>query len=112
MDTSDYNTPIKTYFDDRNMFYLMPSYTKTAKVYLKLSESYTDDDYMRIQSPKTQRFFELETTMGDIKPTETNSLIQIGLLLSPYRDRYERKVFTIFDFFGTIGGFYGLMETF
>ena len=38
--------------------------------------------------------------------------IEIGILLNPKRDRYERKVFPIFDLFATIGGIYGLMQSF
>ena len=38
MDFNDYSTPIKSHFDDRNSFRILPSFSKQIKIYLKLSE--------------------------------------------------------------------------
>ena len=39
MDFNDYSTPIKSHFDDRNSFHILPTFTKQIKIYLKLSEA-------------------------------------------------------------------------
>ena len=60
MDFTDFNTPIKSYVDDRNFFYLHSNITKISRVYLQQNEAIMDDDYLQIRSASRSNFFSVE----------------------------------------------------
>ena len=67
MDFNDYSTPIKSRFDDTNVFSIIANYTKEIKIYLKLSEANLDDDYLKIKSSTSQQFFEVQKTLENLQ---------------------------------------------
>ena len=67
MDFNDYSTPIKSLFDDTNVFNIIPDYLKEIKIYLKLSEANLDDDYLKIKSATSQQFFEVQKTLENLQ---------------------------------------------
>ena len=110
MDFTDFNTPVKTYIDDRSFFYLNPSATKLWRVYLQQNEAITNDDYLKIQSASKLNFFSIEKTIVDFSyPSE--KLINISVLLGPNKNTYSRSVFSIMDLFGNVGGVYGHLQS-
>ena len=66
MDFSDFITPVKSYVDDRNYFYLTPTATKVSRVYLEQNEVVLNDDYLQIQSTPLKQFFSIEKTIVDM----------------------------------------------
>ena len=106
-----FSTPIKQNFDDRNTFYILPSFSKQIKIYLKLSEANLNDDYLRFQESTSTKFFEVENRLEDLQILTLDSVIDIGIFIASTRDTYSRTVFSIFDLFGAIGGLYGLMSS-
>ena len=110
MDFSDFNTPIKSYFDDRNYFYLSPTTTKYSRVYLQQNEAIMNDDYFKIRSISYANFFSIEKTIIDFAD-KSDKLIEISLMRSPNKNTYSRSVFTIMDLFGNVGGVYGLLQS-
>ena len=66
MDFNDYSTPIKSLFDDTNVFNIIPDYLKEIKIYLKLSEANLEDDYFKIKSATSQQFFEVQKTLDNL----------------------------------------------
>ena len=109
MDFNDYNTPIKTYVDDRTSFYLQTSSTKIVKIYAKLNNANLDDDYLKIKSSSNKQFFSVDRINNDLGSYDTSSVAEVGIFLDPNRDSYQRTVFTILDLFGTVGGIFGLL---
>ena len=75
MDFSDFNTPVKTYLDDRNAFYTSSTISKTIKLYARLNEVNLDDDYLSLKSPTHKEFFTLEKTVVDINAINSNPII-------------------------------------
>ena len=67
LDLNDYQNPIKTYFDDRNTFYIVPSLSKEIRMYLRLIDANLDDDYMGVKSSNTKQFFDIERTTKDLQ---------------------------------------------
>ena len=110
MDFTDFSTPIKSYVDDRNYFFLNPlvSMSKQWRVYLQQNEAITNDDYLQIQSASRSDFFSIEKTIVD-HLYDTNKIIDIYLMLGPYKNTYSRSVYTVMDLFGNVGGVYGLL---
>ena len=74
MDFNDYQNPIKTYFDDRNSFYILPSISKEIRMFIKLSEADLDDDYLGFKSSNTKQFFDIERTTEDLRTILTNPI--------------------------------------
>ena len=111
LDFNDYNTPIKTKFDDHSTFQILQSFSKELKLYLKLSEAVLDDDYFRIKSSSKTQFFEIESRLEDVQELPNDVVINFGIFLASTRDTYNRNVFSIFDLFGVVGGLFGLMSS-
>ena len=110
MDFNNFDTPVKSYVDDRLSFYMQANYVKVVKMYAKLSKATLDDDYFKIQSPTKKEFFSIERAQND--GTNSNYYIfSAVILMDPNRDLYQRTVFSILDLFGTIGGIFGLLTS-
>ena len=109
MDFNDYNTPIKTYVDDRTSFYLQTSSTKIVKIYAKLNNVNLEDDYLQLKSPSNKQFFSVDRINNDLGSYDTSSVAEVNIFLDPNRDSYQRTVFTILDLFGKVGGIFGLL---
>ena len=97
MDFNDFNTPVKSYFDDRNYFYLTPTATKVSRVYLEQNEVVLNDDYLQIQSTPLKQFFSIEKTIVDIA-TASDTVIYVSILLGPNKNTYSRSVFYNYGF--------------
>ena len=110
MDFNDFNTPVKSYLDDRLSFYLQPNYVKYIRMYAKLSKTTLDDDYFRIRSSNEKEFFSIERFQND-GTVHTFNYFNAAIMMDPNRDLYQRTVFSILDLFGTIGGIFGLLTS-
>ena len=110
MDFNDFSSPIKTYIDDTNIFYISSSYVKAVKVYLRQNEANLNDDYMMVNSAINRQFFSTDKTIVDIADVISGESINISLFLSPNKNTYTRVVYSIMDLFGNVGGVYGIMQ--
>ena len=110
MDFNDFNTPIKTYIEDSNYFYLSSDFSKITRIYLKQNEANLNDDYLRLSSPLNKAFFSTDKTIVDTAPPFVESIF-ISILLGPNKDTYTRTVYSIMDLFGNVGGIYGLLQS-
>ena len=110
MDFTDFNTPVKSYVDDRNYFYLYPTATKLWRVYLQQNEAITNDDYLQIRPASDTNYFSIEKTIVDFS-YQSDKIISISVMLGPNKNTYSRSVFTIMDLFGNVGGIYGLLQS-
>ena len=81
MDFNDYSTPIKSLFDDTNVFNIIPGYNKEIKIYLKLSEANLDDDYLKIKSATTQQFFEIQKTLENLQVYSDFSVTALTIII-------------------------------
>ena len=77
MDINDYENPIKYFFDDINMYFINPDFTKEIKIYLKLSEANMDDDYLGISSPTTKQFFDVERSREDLQSSASDFAVTV-----------------------------------
>ena len=97
MDFSDFHTPVKTFFDDRNVMYISPNMSKTIRLFARLNEVNLDDDYLSLKSPINKEFFTLDKTILDINPLSGNTFIDANIFLDYNKDTYKRSVFTKFQ---------------
>ena len=84
--------------------------SKQWRIYLQQNEAITNDDYLQIQSANRSDFFSIEKTIVDNLIFE-NKIIDIYLMLGPYKNTYSRSVYTVMDLLGNVGGVYGLLQS-
>ena len=110
MDFNDYVNPVKISLDDKISYNLQSSYVKYIKMYTKLNKATLDDDYLLIKSSEEKQFFSIDRVQND-GTNDNYYIFDAALLMDPNRDLYQRKVFSILDLFGTIGGIFGLLTS-
>ena len=89
MDFNDYSTPIKSLFDDSNVFNIIPGYLKEIKIYLKLSEANLDDDYLKIKSSTSQQFFEVQKTLENLQVFSGYSVTALTIIIYIANNRHN-----------------------
>ena len=77
MDINDYENPIKSFFDDTNIYYIDPDFTKEIQIYLKLSEANMDDDYLGVSSQITKQFLDVERVREDLQSPASDSAVTV-----------------------------------
>ena len=112
LDFNDFDTPVKSYVDDRATSYSLKSFTKYTKVFAKLNKATLNDDYFKLRSASTKEFFSTEKIQNDIGSIDTKVALQALILLDSSRGIYQRTVFSILDLTGTLGGIFGLLTSF
>ena len=58
-DSDDYETPIKTYVDDRIWFTVMPKITKEADIYVRKNFLELQDSYLQVSGGKKESFISI-----------------------------------------------------
>ena len=96
IDFNDFETPVKSYFDDRASFYLQPNNSKLVKLYAKRNQATLNDDYFKISSAQNKEFFSIDTVQSDFASYSTGIISKTAILLDRNRDLYQRNVF--YDF--------------
>ena len=110
LDFNDYNTPVKSYFDDRILINTVKSFTKYIKVYAKLNTATLNDDYLKIQSPTTKQFFNTDKIVYELSDNDSTTIMQTAIFVDSNRGNYQRTVFSILDLLGLVGGIFGLLQ--
>ena len=110
LDFNDFDTPIKSFVDDRVSFYLLSGIAKLVKIYAKLNKAELNDDYMKLNPTVNKEFFSVDRIQSDIGTLNNDIICQTIILLDPNADTYQRTVFSILDLFGTVGGIFGLLQ--
>ncbi|CAI2372806.1 unnamed protein product [Moneuplotes crassus] len=110
-DFDDYNSPIKTYIDDRFFYYLVPGNTVTSNVYIQKNEIETQDNYFAYKpGGKKSDIYEIRRIDNrfSIEDTESYNLLNVRFVKDPFTQSYDRGVITILDVIGNIGGLMGV----
>ena len=97
MDFNDFDTPVKTFLDDRNVMFVSSTMSKTVKLYARLNEVNLDDDYLNLKSPINKEFFTLDKAILDINPLSNSIFIEADIFLDYNKDTYKRSVYTKFQ---------------
>ncbi|CAI2384546.1 unnamed protein product [Moneuplotes crassus] len=111
-DFEDYDNPIKTYLDDRFLFYLIPGFSLNIGVRLQKNEAEIQDDYFAFApGGNNKEFIGFDTVMERMamEGNPDESLLAIIFTKDPSSKSYDRSVFTVLEAFGNIGG---LLEIF
>ncbi|CAI2374574.1 unnamed protein product [Moneuplotes crassus] len=110
-DFDDYNSPIKTYIDDRFFYYVVPDRTLTSNVYVQKNEIETQDNYFAYKpGGKKSDIYEIRRIDNrlSVEDTASNNLLNLKFIKDPFTQSYDRGVITILDVIGNIGGLMGI----
>ena len=109
MDFDDYDTPVKTYVDDRYSYRGVPGFGKKVTMYMKENSVELSDSILGLGQTTSQEFFRIDNTVHDLHPFRERDFFEVSFVLDPQKDTYSRVVFSFFDLFGQLGGVFELM---
>jgi len=110
MDFDDYETPVKSYLDDRYLFRGIPTIKKYVRMYLTENEVESTDSLISLGQSHQEEFISVDRADTDLHVFTGTIYFEILLVLSPEKVIYTRDVFSFFDLFGQLGGVFELLN--
>lgn len=109
VDFGDFESPIGTFFDDRNIFKLDPTFTKDINIYLRQNELDAQDAFFQFSSPEKDSFWSVDRREQDFSGFNGYNYITVDIQLDPQKDSYSRTVYSFFDLTGQVGGVFEIL---
>lgn len=111
-DSADFDTPIKTFIDDKIWFKIMPKFRLDADVFVRRNYIVLQDNYIQLTGEDEDMFFSVSgkrETMDDYE-TGDQKLIRVYFRMDSVVDTYERTVYSSGDFLAQIGGIFSFLK--
>ena len=112
-DFDDYDDPIKTYLDDRFKFPLTSQFQKSITVYVQQNEVELKDNIFQYSPDGDKKSFvsleRVDQTFSNYDSSDS-LLMSITFVKDYNYNAYERKVFSLLDVFGNIGGVFEILK--
>jgi hypothetical protein len=111
-DSADFDTPIKTFIDDKIWFKIMPKFRLDADVFVRRNYIVLQDNYIQLTGEDEDMFFSVSgkrETMDDYE-TGDQKLIRVYFRMDSIVDTYERTVYSSGDFLAQIGGIFSFLK--
>lgn len=110
-DFKDFDSPIKTFRDDINYFTIRNGAFQYYQ--LKVRENFAElyNNYIFSSFTETLKFYNIGSKMQATENSVifSNYLFYCEIALDQKYDVYERKIYTLFDMFGQLGGIYAIL---
>lgn len=105
-DYDDFESPVKTYIDDSLFFTLEKDRVKKANLYVMKSEVELQDEYFQLGQRNRYDFVQVENihTYDDSNLDESGLLVELFIRMDPRYESYERKIYSVLELLGDIGG--------
>lgn len=110
MDFDDYETPVKSFLDDRYLFKGTPAFRKQVRVYLRENEVNLADSLIPLGQSRQEEFINVDRADTDLQVISGETYLDVIFVLSPEKVLYNRDVFSFFDLFGLLGGVFELLS--
>ena len=108
-DSNDYENPLKVNLLTGDRWSLLPGYTRYVNLLLK---KYTASDFTNLFysiNPSTYEYYTVDHSSQDLYVQEADKdYLRVILSVDSDYTEIERRVYTLFDWFGEIGGIIGL----
>lgn len=79
-------------------------------VYVERNEFTTSDDYLGLENPRKGVFFRAGEYTIDKYPKTSDYIVSSYMIMSSKINQFERRVMSLMDIIGLIGGFFELFE--
>lgn len=110
-DFNDYVTPIKSYYDDTFTYSVAPGLHKTAILFVRRTTVEMNDSLIQLGDTKKEQYYHLTGNKMDLTLEEEDGvLMTIFIQQDPIEDLYNRRVYSLFDLTGQLGGLFGIMK--
>lgn len=106
-DFDDYDSPVRTFLDDVNLFSFPIGTAIIAQYYIQNNEVEKNDNIFYNFNSEVQSFYSIEKnriTYNNKIASGSDIVFSMFMNLSQKHNHYQRTVFTFFDMFGIIGG--------
>ena len=110
-DSDDYETPIKRIFDSRFSYQLLTKLHKKSSLFIKRTNIALYDNIWNPDAKVDYSYYSAESYKDDFEVIETteNNLLTLYLVQDSTSESFERRVYTVMDLFGQLGGIYGIL---
>lgn len=111
VDLQDYEMPVKNFIDDSFYWESIPGFRKKVDIELQKNIGNFQDELLQLWDVNTQYFFQVQK--GRESTILTNSdgeFMTIYLRTDEQYQQYDRKVYSIGDLVGQIGGFFEVLH--
>ena len=108
-DVEDYESPIKALFVNDFDVAFLPGYTVEKHLKVKINRVTDYTNLWHGFSPKEYLFYSIDSSFDVIEPENgSGDLVRFKLVLDNEFNIIERKVYTVYDMLGQVGGLMGL----
>lgn len=111
VDFDDFDSPVKTYYDDKFMYNYETGRCWYIDLLLNKNLAEIDDRLIPIGNVQQEEFYSAEQSKLWTFPSD-DWLFYSRISLSNQRSTYKRSVFSILDYFGKVGGIKEIMLIF
>ncbi len=89
---------------------LDPDITQLGNIYIKYNTIQAQDSYYQFNEPDKYHFYDVDLTLISMQQIKSiaERLYSDSFYISPFQTDYTRKVSSIFDILGYIGGIFGI----
>ena len=111
MDSNDYNTPLKPYFDVNLDWGLAPGLQKTMHITIQDNKFTDNNNIMGADTENEYEFYSIKSIRDDYSlEDDTHQLINIIIQLDNGKINIERSTYTILDVVADVGGYMELVR--
>lgn len=111
-DGGDYEQPIKTSFQNEFSYHFISGYIVEKHLKVRLNKVIDYNNRWYEFSPKEYTFFSVESVHDAFQMDDgSGDLMRLRVILDPRYQMIERRVYTIYDMLGQVGGFFGIILT-
>lgn len=109
-DKQNFTEPTQKYLDGQFFWDIMPGFRKKNDIYIGKNEAELQDEVIQLGTGKSMDFYQLSRSRDQIELMGTDEqFASIYIRFDPYTDQYERRVFSLSDLLGQVGGIYEVM---
>jgi hypothetical protein len=112
-DTGDYSDPVNYYLDDELRWRLLPGYKLSKYIQLQHNEADVYDSAFPFVSATEYEFFTADKVIEKIEyddlTASADEVFEIRFRLDSINHNYERRVFSLSDMMGLIGGVFEVL---
>lgn len=111
-DSTDFETPIKSFIDDKIWFKIMPNFRLDADVFVRRNYIVLQDNYIQLTGEDEDMFFSVSgkrETMDDYQIGD-QKMVRVYFRMDSVVDTYERTVYSSGDFLAQVGGIFSFLK--
>ena len=110
-DLDDYTKPIKNYYDDSFAYKITPGLHKSVYLFMKKTTVEMSDSLIQFGTTDVQQFYNLHGSFMDTAfENPDGELLTILIQQDPTEDFYSRRVYSLLDLTGQLGGIFEVLN--